>query len=34
MKIRLFIKPYCPWCHKAQYWLDERLKIVSSSVTR
>jgi glutaredoxin len=24
MKIRLFIKPYCPWCHKAQRWLDER----------
>jgi len=22
--IRLFIKPYCPWCHKAQRWLDER----------
>jgi Glutaredoxin and related proteins len=24
MKIRLFIKPYCPWCHKASRWLDER----------
>jgi glutaredoxin 3 len=24
MKIRLFIKPYCPWCHKAVRWLDER----------
>ena len=24
MKIRLFIKPYCPWCHKAMRWLDER----------
>jgi len=24
MKIRLFIKPFCPWCHKAQRWLDER----------
>lgn len=24
MKIRLFIKPYCGWCHKAQRWLDER----------
>lgn len=22
MKIRLFIKPYCPWCHKAIAWLD------------
>jgi glutaredoxin 3 len=24
MNIRLFIKPYCPWCHKAPHWLDER----------
>jgi glutaredoxin len=24
MKIRLFIKPYCGWCHKAMLWLDER----------
>ena len=24
MRIRLFIKPYCPWCHKAMHWLDER----------
>jgi len=23
MKIRLFIKPYCGWCHKAIRWLDE-----------
>jgi glutaredoxin 3 len=23
MKVRLFIKPYCPWCHKAMRWLDE-----------
>jgi glutaredoxin len=23
MKIRLFIKPYCPWCIKAMAWLDE-----------
>jgi len=22
--IRLFIKPYCGWCHKAERWLDER----------
>ena len=22
MKIRLFIKPYCGWCHKAMRWLD------------
>lgn len=24
MNIRLFIKPYCGWCHKARRWLDER----------
>ncbi len=24
MKIRLFIKPYCGWCHAAMRWLDER----------
>ena len=24
MKIRLFIKPYCGWCHKAMRWLDEQ----------
>jgi glutaredoxin len=23
MKIRLFIKPYCGWCHQAISWLDE-----------
>lgn len=23
MKARLFIKPYCGWCHKAIRWLDE-----------
>jgi glutaredoxin 3 len=22
--VRLFIKPYCGWCHEAQDWLDER----------
>jgi glutaredoxin 3 len=22
VKIRLFIKPYCGWCHKAVHWLD------------
>ena len=21
---RLFIKPYCPWCHRATRWLDQR----------
>jgi len=23
-RIRLFIKPYCPWCHRATRWLTER----------
>lgn len=23
-RIRLFIKPYCGWCHKAVRWLDAR----------
>ena len=24
MSVRLFIKPYCPWCHQAQDWLNVR----------
>lgn len=23
-KVRLFIKPYCGWCHQAEEWLDDR----------
>jgi len=23
-RIRLFVKSYCGWCHKAERWLDER----------
>ena len=23
-RIRLFIKPYCGWCHKAERWLKQR----------
>jgi glutaredoxin len=23
-KVRLFVKPFCGWCHKAIHWLDER----------
>lgn len=23
-QIRLFIKPFCGWCHEAKDWLDER----------
>ncbi len=22
-RVRLFIKSYCPWCHKAIRWLDK-----------
>lgn len=22
-RVRLFIKPYCGWCHKAMRWLNE-----------
>lgn len=37
MKVRLYIKPYCPWCDKARRWLDERgipyetLEVISDS---
>ena len=37
MKIRLFIKPYCPWCHRAEDWLKahgvqyEVLDVISDS---
>jgi glutaredoxin len=23
-RVRLFIKPFCGWCHEAMEWLDER----------
>ena len=23
-RVRLFIKPYCGWCHKAIRWLDDQ----------
>jgi glutaredoxin 3 len=23
-RIRLFVKPYCGWCDKAEHWLDQR----------
>lgn len=23
-RVRLFVKPYCGWCHKAMRWLDDR----------
>lgn len=38
--VRLFIKPYCGWCHEAQEWLDERgieyqtLDVISDSAAR
>jgi glutaredoxin 3 len=39
-KVRLFIKPYCGWCHDAKDWLDERgiryeeLDVISDSTAR
>ena len=39
-KIRLFIKPYCGWCHEAIEWLDERgieyetLDVISDGAAR
>jgi glutaredoxin len=24
LKVRLFIKPWCSWCHEAMHWLEER----------
>ena len=38
--VRLFIKPYCGWCHEAREWLDERgipyetLNVISDSEAR
>ncbi len=23
-RVRLFVKPYCGWCHEAQDWLEEK----------
>ncbi len=23
-RVRLFVKPYCGWCHEAQDWLEEQ----------
>ena len=23
-RVRLFVKPYCPWCHQAVDWLKRR----------
>lgn len=39
-KIRLFIKPYCGWCHEAIEWLDSRgikyevLDVISDATAR
>ena len=39
-RIRLFIKPYCGWCHEAIDWLDARgikyevLDVISDSTAR
>ncbi len=38
--VRLFIKPYCGWCHEAIAWLDDRgiryekLDVMSDSAAR
>jgi glutaredoxin len=23
-RVRLFVKSFCSWCHKAEHWLDQR----------
>lgn len=39
-RVRLFIKPYCGWCHEAIEWLDERgvkyelLDVISDAAAR
>ena len=39
-KIRLFIKPYCGWCHEAMDWLNKRgieyevLDVITDSAAR
>ena len=39
-RVRLFVKPYCGWCHEAQDWLDERgisyetLDVISDQTAR
>ncbi len=39
-KIRLFVKPFCGWCHEAKDWLEERgikyeeLDVISSGTAR
>ena len=39
-RIRLFIKPYCGWCHEAIEWLDTRgikyevLDVITDAVAR
>ena len=33
-RIRLFIKPYCGWCHKAMRWLNsQNVKYTTIDVT-
>ncbi len=38
--VRLFVKPYCGWCHEAKDWLEERgitydeLDVISDSAAR
>lgn len=38
--VRLFVKPYCGWCHEAAEWLDdhgiryEKLDVISDPTAR
>lgn len=39
-KVRLFVKPFCGWCHEAEDWLKargiayERLNVITDSKAR
>jgi glutaredoxin len=39
-RVRLFIKPYCGWCHRATRWLDdhgikyETLDVIADATAR
>lgn len=34
-RVRLFVKPWCPWCQRAEAWLQDRgISYVRLDVTR